>query len=118
MVSKTAILVLALGLMAACNAAPSMAQSPDDDIMFDAPQEQFEEPVRRRRLRDVESYDQAQAEEPQLSPSDAAAIAQDAVPGARVLKVKLLPSGDYAVTVRVKGSVVRVVVSGVDGSIL
>jgi hypothetical protein len=32
--------------------------------------------------------------------------------------VRLLPSGDYAVTVRVKGSVVRVVVSGVDGSIL
>ena len=90
-------LVLALALAV----LPASAQSQPDDFM--------EDPA---------IYQDAQAAEPQVTPSDAAAIAQDAVPGSRVLKVKLLPSGDYAVTLKVKGSVMRVVVSGIDGSIL
>jgi hypothetical protein len=53
----------------------------------------------------------------QIAPSEAAAIAQDTMPGAKVLKVKLLSSGVYAVTLKVQGSVVKVMVSAEDGSI-
>ncbi len=52
-----------------------------------------------------------------IAPSEAAAIAQDTMPGSKVLKVKLLSSGVYAVTLKVQGSVVRVMVSAEDGSI-
>jgi hypothetical protein len=116
---RNRLTLLALMLTATLTATPSVAQS--SEPLFDEPSygaEQFDEPPVRRRSRSAQSYQEAQAEEPNLTPSDAAGIAQDAVPGSRVLKVKLLPSGDYAVTVKVKGSVVRVVVSGVDGSIL
>ncbi len=92
-----------LGVALTLAVLPAAAQSQlDPDIFVDDPA----------------AFQEAQAAEPQLTPSDAAGIAQDAVPGSRVLKVKLLPNGDYAVTLKVKGSVMRVVVSGVDGSIL
>jgi uncharacterized membrane protein YkoI len=52
-----------------------------------------------------------------IPPSEAAAIARDAVPGARVVGVRLLSNGYYAVTLRAKGSVTRVLVNARDGSI-
>jgi hypothetical protein len=52
-----------------------------------------------------------------ITPSDAAAIASEAVPGARVVGVRLLSNGYYAVTLRAKGSVTRVMVNARDGSI-
>ncbi len=52
-----------------------------------------------------------------IPPSEAAAIAKSIVPGAKVVKVKLLPSGVYAVTLKAKGSVTRVLISADDGSI-
>jgi uncharacterized membrane protein YkoI len=52
-----------------------------------------------------------------IQPSEAAAIAQAQWPGSKVVKVKL--RGDiYAVTLRTDNSLVRVLVSGQDGSIL
>lgn len=52
-----------------------------------------------------------------IKPSQAAAIAQAQVPGSKVVKVKL--RGDvYAVTLRTDNSLVRIMVSGLDGSIL
>jgi transglutaminase-like putative cysteine protease len=52
-----------------------------------------------------------------ISPSQAAAIAKADYPGSKVLKVKL--RGDvYAVTLRTDSSVVKVFISGVDGSVL
>lgn len=62
-------------------------------------------------------FDLAQDYDARVAPSEAAAIAQDAMPGSTVLRVRLLPSGVYAVTLRVKGSVIRVMVSADDGSI-
>lgn len=59
----------------------------------------------------------AQQYDVRVAPSEAASIARAAVPGAKVLKVQLLPSGVYAVTLKVQGSVVRVMVSATDGSI-
>jgi len=56
----------------------------------------------------------AQAKVP---PSQAAIIAQQANPGSKVLNVKLLPSGDYAVTLKVGGSVQRVLVNATTGAI-
>jgi hypothetical protein len=53
-----------------------------------------------------------------IKPSQAAAIAQRAMPDAKVIGVKLLPSGNYAVTLRTASAVARVTVSGNDGSIL
>jgi uncharacterized membrane protein YkoI len=52
-----------------------------------------------------------------ISPSDAANIAKDANPGAKVLNVKLLPSGVYAVTLRLGGNVSRVMVDANNGSL-
>jgi uncharacterized membrane protein YkoI len=64
-----------------------------------------------------DGFELVQEYEARIAPSEAAAIAQDAVPGAKVLRVRLLPSGVYAVTLRAKGSVIRVMVSAEDGSI-
>ena len=65
-----------------------------------------------------DSYDQiAQEEDVGIRPSEAAAIARDVVPGAKVVGVKLLSNGWYAVTLRSKGSVTRVMVNASDGSV-
>jgi hypothetical protein len=52
-----------------------------------------------------------------VKPSQAALIAQQAYPGAKVLGVKLLPSGEYAVTLKVGGSVQKVLVNATSGAI-
>ncbi len=52
-----------------------------------------------------------------ITPSEAAAIAQGQYPGSKVVKVRL--RGDiYAVTLVTDSSVVRIMVSGQDGSIM
>jgi hypothetical protein len=55
--------------------------------------------------------------EVRIRPSQAAAIAQAQVPYSKVVKVRLLPRGDYAVTLVADGSVTRVIVNGQDGSV-
>ena len=52
-----------------------------------------------------------------VAPSEAAVIAKDSVPGSTVLSVKLLPSGVYAVTLKVGGSVTRVMVDATSGAV-
>jgi uncharacterized membrane protein YkoI len=52
-----------------------------------------------------------------IQPSEAANIARDANPGSKVLNVKLLPSGVYAVTLKQGGSVSRVMVDATSGAI-
>jgi uncharacterized membrane protein YkoI len=52
-----------------------------------------------------------------IAPSQAAVIARDSVPGSKVLNVKLLPSGVYAVTLKVGGSVTRVMVDATSGDV-
>lgn len=52
-----------------------------------------------------------------IAPSEAANIAKDANPGSKVLNVKLLPSGVYAVTLKNGSSVSRVMVDATSGSI-
>lgn len=49
--------------------------------------------------------------------AEAAMIAKSANPGSTVLSVKLLPSGVYAVTLKVGGSVLQVMVDATTGSI-
>jgi hypothetical protein len=88
--------------------------------------EQFLEPD-SRSYRDYEQeseaeqggYDQLAQQDQDIGirPSEAAAIARDVVPGARVVGVKLLSNGYYAVTLRTKGSVTRVLVNAQDGSV-
>jgi hypothetical protein len=53
-----------------------------------------------------------------IRPREAAQIARSAYPGSKVLKVKLLPSGVYAVTLRGDGELTRVMVDGESGNIL
>lgn len=53
-----------------------------------------------------------------IRPRQAARIARDMVPGSKVLNVKLLPSGVYAVTLRGDGKLTRVMVDGRSGDIL
>ena len=52
-----------------------------------------------------------------IRPSEAALIAKNAYPDAKVLGVKLLPSGEYAVTLKVGGSVQRVLVNATSGAL-
>ncbi len=59
----------------------------------------------------------AQSADVSISPAEAADLAQSAVPGSKVLKVKLLPNGVYAVTLKADGSVMRVMVDGNSGSV-
>ena len=51
-----------------------------------------------------------------IRPSEAAAIAQGQVSNSKVVGVKLLPSGIYAVTLRTDTNVARIMVDGEDGS--
>ncbi len=51
-----------------------------------------------------------------VKPSQAALIAQEAHPGSVVLSVKLLPSGEYAVTLKTGGSVQKVFVNATSGA--
>ena len=53
-----------------------------------------------------------------ISEAEAAAIAQSTEPYAKVLKVKLLQSGVYAVTLKDRGNVSRVMVDATTGEIL
>ena len=59
----------------------------------------------------------ANASEYPIHQAEAAMIAKSANPGATVLSVKLLPSGVYAVTLKVGGSVRQVMVDATTGSI-
>ncbi len=52
-----------------------------------------------------------------ISAREAASIAKSTVPGARVLKVKPLSSGDYAVTLKGDGKLTRVIVNGYTGAV-
>ena len=54
--------------------------------------------------------------EVRIRPSQAAAIAQAQVPYSKVIKLRLLPSGIYAVTLKADGNVTKVFVNGEDGS--
>lgn len=59
------------------------------------------------------------AEEPlkwPIKPSQAAVIASHAHPGSVVLSVTLLPSGEYAVTLKVGGNVLRVTINATTGA--
>lgn len=49
--------------------------------------------------------------------AEAAMIAKSANPGSTVLSVRLLPSGTYAVTLKVGGNVLQVMVDATTGSI-
>jgi uncharacterized membrane protein YkoI len=63
---------------------------------------------------DTESYGNAAYP---VSPAEAAALARESWPGAKVLRVQLLPSGVYAVTLKLRGEVSRVQVDANSGSV-
>jgi uncharacterized membrane protein YkoI len=89
----------------------------------------FGAPAEAGRFRLGHTYNQFQvsqyADEPQqdgggagsyaISPSEAASIARGTWPGAKVLRVQLLPSGVYAVTLKQGGEVSRVLVDANSG---
>jgi len=52
-----------------------------------------------------------------IAPSQAALIAQRSVPGAVVLNVRSLPSGQYVVTMRAGNNVLRVTVNAANGAV-
>jgi uncharacterized membrane protein YkoI len=53
-----------------------------------------------------------------IRPSQAAAIAQGQYPGSKVVGVKLLPSGVYAVTLKTDTDAMRVMVDGATGAVM
>ena len=68
----------------------------------------------------TDSYATDGPADPELTirPRESARIARQTVPGAKVLNVRLLPSGIYAVTLRGDGKLTRVMVDGRSGDIL
>lgn len=89
------ILVVALGLMLSCSSVQSKTL-PVFDTQIQLVQDSGQYPI---------------------APSEAANLAKDANPGSKVLNVKLLPSGVYAVTLKNGGSVSRVMVDATSGSL-
>ncbi len=81
------------------------------------------QPAQAAKIKDVvsaaadASYDVAEGEAG-ISEGQAADIAQSTQPGAKVIKVKLLPSGVYAVTLKEGGNVTRVMVDANSGAIM
>jgi uncharacterized membrane protein YkoI len=67
------------------------------------------------RANDV--FELAQSRDVAISPAEAADIAEQALPGFRVIRVKLLPSGVYAVTLKANGEVQRVMVDAETGAV-
>jgi len=65
-------------------------------------------PVVRPNLSDLPSV--------RIRPSQAAAIAKAQIPHSKVIKLLLLPQGDYAVTLVANGNVTKVFINGQDGS--
>lgn len=66
----------------------------------------------------IQHFKLAQSEgEFPVSASDAAEIARNAQPGSKVLKVQLLPSGVYAVTLKDGDNVSKVMVDATTGDI-
>jgi hypothetical protein len=53
-----------------------------------------------------------------IKPAQAAAIAQRAMPGAKVVGVKRLPDGNYAVTLRTESDVSRIMIDGQTGGVM
>lgn len=90
-----AVFAVLMSGIVGCGATPALAQKIDLPVM-----------------QIVDNSDQFP-----VAPSEAAGIAMDSVPGSRVLSVKLLPSGVYAVTLKVGGSVTRVMVDATSGSV-
>ncbi len=112
---STLLLAITLGLgnLTAVEARERVRAGLDEPGLVDEyDQPQYDQP------KDEETYDQiAQEQDAGIPPSEAAAIARDVVPGAKVVGVKLLSNGWYAVTLRSKGSVTRVMVNATDGSV-
>jgi uncharacterized membrane protein YkoI len=75
------------------------------------------QPVVRGQLEADELIVLAQSRDVAISPAEAADIAEQALPGFRALKVKLLPSGVYAVTLKADGEVQRVMVDAETGAV-
>lgn len=75
----------------------------------------YEQSQQSQYADDGESY--SNAEYP-VSPAEAASIARESWPGAKVLRVQLLPSGVYAVTLKLHGEVSLVRVDANSGSIV
>ncbi len=91
------VIVIALGLMLSCAGAQSKNVAVfDSQTQIQVAQDSGDYPI---------------------APSEAANIAKDAYPGSKVLNVKLLPSGVYAVTLKNGGSVSRVMVDATSGAI-
>lgn len=90
-------------------------------IWIEQPQDLEINPYRAAQYeedQDDPSLDGGQTDGVIIRPREAARIAKNATPGYRVLKVKLLPSGIYAVTLRGEGRLTRVMVDGRSGEIL
>jgi hypothetical protein len=122
-VLKSAALALGLTIVVA-SAVPAESRERarwrlvDPQIEMPVPQDMYIAPdvqARQPRRANMQlAFDRSQVA---IAPSEAASITQSAVPGAKVVGVKLLPNGFYAVTLRGQGSVMRVMVSAIDGSV-
>jgi hypothetical protein len=74
-------------------------------------------PLANPAARASDFFELTQSRDVAISPAEAADIAEQALPGFRVIRVKLLPSGVYAVTLKANGEVQRVMVDAETGAV-
>ncbi len=110
-----AVSVLASVLLVA---VPTMAEAGDNYGYNQGYGKQRKQVRKIRRYRVITQYADSYDNQYPVSESQAAYIAQQNYPGAKVLKVKLLQSGVYAVTLKDGGNVSRVLVDATTGEVL
>ena len=103
---RRALRIAAPVVMMLAAGEPAIAQAPDLDLQ-------------RMQLRlQVQSRSQQQTRPPSLpliKPSQAIIIAMRAVPNSKAVGVKLLPEGNYAVTLKRNNQALRVIIDGDTG---
>jgi Peptidase propeptide and YPEB domain len=110
-----AVSVLASVLLVAL---PTMAEAGDNYGYNNGYGQQRRAVKKVRKYRAIIQYADSYDNEYPVTESQAAYIAQQNYPEAKVLKVKLLQSGVYAVTLKDGGNVSRVLVDATSGEIL
>jgi uncharacterized membrane protein YkoI len=112
--AKCGVVLMLLGLVGPALAASSPVQTQALQLTFEQPSDAI---VLAQADDDPYSDPGSDTATTTIRPREAAMIAKDAYPGSRVLKVKLLPSGLYAVTLRGQGRLTRVMVDAESGEI-
>lgn len=108
---RRALTIAATVAMMLAAGEPAMAQTPMLQLQVQQIQPRFQPKIQPR----IQNPSRPPNNMVLIKPSQAVIIALRTVPGSKAIGVKLLPGGNYAVTVKRKRDVQRVIVNGVTG---